>query len=177
MFNLLAKRERLLFFAASGLLVGVMVFQFVISPLAEKNATLNADIQRASSRLSRYLSLIDQSDLIESSYDQTNPLVGSYKANGDPAVEALSELEFLARKARVQILEMRPETRRGRGPLSKKLLIDLLARGRAEGFLRFSYHLGSSPYRLKVEKCRITSGSADQFLEGEFLFSASSEPE
>jgi len=176
MLKLLGKRERLLFYVTAGLLVSWICFHFIVKPLAARNAALDAQIREASSRLSRYLGLLDRRRLIESDYEKKKSGLGNHGVAGDAAVEALAELEVLAKGAGIQILEIRPESRDGQGFLSKKQSIDLRAKGSIEGFMSFLYHLGNSTFMLRVEKLQLIAQPPSDLLEAEIFFSVCPEP-
>lgn len=167
MLKVLSKRERNIFYATLGVVIFAALFNFAFAPFLYRNDALNKEIDASRKKLEKYAWLLSQKDIIQKKYGKLNMGQEVSGSKEDTLVSALSELEDLAKKANIKIVDLRPQASKASG-LYKEILIDLRTEGTIEGYLSFMYNLESSLYLLKISKFQLSSRPSAQTLEGIF---------
>lgn len=168
--RILTKRERLAFFITIGVIIFAVVFNFLLAPILTKNENLNKEINFLRTKLKKYQWLLAQKDYIQ---DQFSKFSKTYKVSEeqDPLVNALSELENLAKEANIRIIDLRPQATARNVSGYKEISIDLRTEGAMENYLKFIYHLENSLSLLKINKMQLSAKANTAVLEGSFSIS------
>jgi hypothetical protein len=170
MIKVLTKRERIILYTTIGIIIFALGFNFLIAPLLTKNENLNREIVLSRTKLKKYLRLLSQKDYIEKKYNKfSTPLKGSQEGT-DAFVNALSELENLAKAANIRIVDIRPQSAKSLA-LYKETLIDLRTEGTMEGYLKFIYNLENSLSLLRIKRFQLNAKPNSPTLEGSFSVS------
>ncbi len=170
MLRILTKRERIILYLTGGVFVFAVSFNFCIAPILNRNDILNKEISLGRAKLKKYLWLLSQKDYIQSKYSKFSSTLQVSGEQPDSLVSILAELESIAQKANIRIIDIRPQASRGSG-LYQELIIDLRAEGAMEGYLSFIYNLENSLSLLRIKRFQLTVKPNAAVLEGSFSIS------
>ena len=173
--KVLSKREKIFLIAAIAIISFGVLFNFVISPVLDKISNLNREVEFNRVKLTKYSSLIKQKDLIQKKYASLPGGMDLSENSKDTLVDALSELESLAKKAGIRIIDIRPQAGKNLD-LYKEIFIDLRTEGTMEGYIKFIYNLQNSLSLLKIKRMQLNAKPNTQYLEGSFSISQLSLP-
>lgn len=162
MIKILTRREKIILSLTIGVILFAISFNTLINPVLTRNDTLNKEIELTRTKLSKYLRLLSQKDNIQHTLIPGQP--------ADRLVNALSELENLAKQANIRIIDLRPQTPKTLA-LYKEVPIDLRTEGTLEGYLNFIYDLQNSLFLLKIKRFQLNAKPNSQTLEGIFSIS------
>lgn len=162
MLRILTRREKIILSLTIAVIIFAISFNTLINPILTKNDTLNKEIELTRTKLSKYLRLLSQKDKIQ------HTLISSQPA--DRLVNALSELENLAKQANIRIIDLRPQTPKSLA-LYKEVPIDLRTEGTLEGYLKFIYSIENSLSLLSIRRFQLNAKPNTQTLEGSFSIS------
>lgn len=169
MASIFKAREKGVFFFV--LLVGVSLvfFQFVFCPVFRRQRALNQELHSAGKKLFTYQWLIARKKAIEDQYKQFSPNFSLSSWGTEEATDGLTEIEDLAKKSGIRIVDMRPQ---GGGTLQEKRprewRIELRTQGDIEGHLKFIYNLEYVPSLFQIRKLRLAARLSGGSLEGDF---------
>jgi NhaP-type Na+/H+ or K+/H+ antiporter len=168
--RILTKREKIILYITIGVIIFSIIFNFLILPVLTKIGLLNKEINLTQTRLKKYTQLLSQKDYIQSKYNKFISRVGVSGRRQDTLVDALSELENLAKEANIRIIDIRPQTP-GNINLYKEIIIDLRTEGTMEGYLKFIYNIENSLLLLRIKRFQLNAKPATEALEGSFSIS------
>ncbi len=172
MIKALNKREKIIFYAALGVVVSTLVFNLLFGPALAKNLQLNKEINIARLKLRRYARLLSHKGDIQNKYEKLVSFPGVSGEEKGSLVSALTELENLAKNANIRIMEIKPQgVDYQSSDVSGEILIDLRAEGTMEEYLKFFYNIENSLSLLKIEKLRLSAKPNAPILEGAFSIS------
>jgi hypothetical protein len=90
----------------------------------------------------------------------------------DSLVAALSELQNLAKNAKIRIIDLRPQqVAKTNKKSGKEITIDMRAEGSMEGYLKFIYDIENSLWVLHIKKFQLLAKNNSSALEGVFTIS------
>lgn len=165
MHNIFKKRERIIFYITIALIAFSLLFNFLLSPLLGKYATLNKEINTSRLKLEKYHSLLGQKKEIENKYAKLSLSSELIKDTTDPLVISLAALENLAKNADIKIIDIRPEaTQKSKGQNT----IELRAEGSIENYTKFIYDIENSLLLLKIKRFQLAAKSNARLLDGTF---------
>lgn len=167
MFKVFTKREKIILHLTICVIVFAISFNTFVNPVLTKNDTLNKEINITRTKLSKYLRLLSQKENIQSKYSSITSSVGIFSQQTDKSVNALAELENLAKRANIRIIDLRPQTTKSLA-LYKELPIDLRTEGTMENYLRFIYDMENSLLLLRIKRMQLNALPNTQTLEGNF---------
>ncbi len=166
--RLISAREKALLASTGALAVLSVLFSFVIHPALRRNVSLGQEIAAARHKLVKYSRLLGQREDIEGRFRSLSAnLEGSLK-HRDPLVAALSELEALAKKANIKIIDIRPDLAARSSGAYRELSIEIRAEGDTQGYLAFIYQLENSLSLLRIKRFQISAKPNSATLEGLF---------
>lgn len=169
MASIFRAREKRFFFLALLAIVSLAIFQFVFYPMFLRQRALNEELHSAGKKLFTYQRLIARKKAIEDQYKQFSPNFTLSSWRMEEATDGLAEIEDLAKKSGIRIVDMRPQggglTDRKR---PKEWRIELRTQGDIEGQLKFIYNLEYVPSLFKIKKLRLAARLSAGSLEGDF---------
>jgi cell division protein FtsB len=168
--RILSKREKLILRLLAGILILGIACNF-IEPLLTKYQNLNLEIKTAEAKLKKYLWLLSSKDKLENKYKELNVSGKAAKDEGDTLVGLLSEIEALAKTSNIRIVDIRPQSQKGKG---QEKQIDLRAEGTMEDYLKFIYKIESSLLLLNIKRFQLSVKSNSELLDGSFSISQAS---
>jgi hypothetical protein len=169
--RILSIREKLILILTAGIIVCAISFNLLIEPVLTKNAALNKEINIARSKLEKYAALLSRKDYIHKEYNKLTLTLRRGDASKDTFLDLLTEIENLARDAKIRIIDVRPQGTAKRIGSEKESLIELRTEGDLESYLRFIYNTENSSFLLTIDNFQLNSKANSQSLEGNFLIS------
>jgi len=167
--KLLNKRERVFIFLTLAVVAFSILFYFLIEPTLSRNAKLNQEISTNRLKLKKYLQLLSQKEYIRSRYNELASSQPSSNVSQNTLVNALAEIETLARLANIRIVDIRPQN--SGGNTNKEMIFGLRTEGAIEGYIKFNYSIENSPLLLRIKKFQLNVKSGSAALEGTFIIS------
>jgi len=156
----LSSRERKIFYITLFVLLIFFLDRMVISPITARLDTLNKEISEKQSAINRYLLIIAQKDKIKQQINKLSVFLESLKSSSDEVTSILKEIERLANKSAVYLVDMKPAGLRQEGPF-KKYIVNLNCEAQMEQLVEFMYSIESSHRLLTIEKYEITPKSKE----------------
>jgi len=156
----LSKREKVIFYAAISFLSLTLLDRLIISPVYSKIKSLNEEIQEKESIIKKNLRILSQKDRISSETAQYASFLNNAKSQEEEATSLLKEIEGLANKAGVYLVDMKPGGLKDKG-LSKQYLINLNCESQMEQLAEFMYNIENSNRLLTIEKYQISPKSKE----------------
>jgi cell division protein FtsL len=152
----LNKKEKVIFYAAV-FTVALLIFdRAIISPVFYKIRSLNKEIRDKQSDIKKNLRILSQKDRILAQGTKYGSFLGNSQITDDEQVTLLlKELESLASKSSVYLVDMKPSGIKESGS-SKKILINLNCEAQMEQLVDFMYNIENSSSLISIEKYQIT---------------------
>jgi Tfp pilus assembly protein PilO len=147
-----------------------VAFNFLYEPIIGRNENLNKEINFTRAKLEKYLQLLSQKDYIQKKYSKYRVSTQNSEAGTDMFVNALSEIERLAKESGIIIADIRPQSQKS-PDLYKERLINLRTEGAMEGYLKFIYNIENSLSLLKIRRFQLTAKPNSQSLGGNLVIS------
>lgn len=165
--RILSKREKLILRLLAAILILGIAYN-LIEPLLTKYQNLNLEIKTTEAKLKKYLWLLSSKDKLENKYKELNVSGEAAKDEGDTLVGLLSEIETLAKTSNIRIVDIRPQSQKGKG---QEKQIDLRAEGAMEDYLKFIYSIESSLLLLDIKRFQLNAKANSELLDGSFSIS------
>jgi len=156
----LSKREKIIFYAAIFFVSLTLLDRLIISPIYSKIKSLNEETQEKESSIKKNLHILAQKDRISSEITKYTSFLGSAKSEEEETTSLLKEIEGLANKAGVYLIDMKPAGLKDKGS-SKKYLINLNCEAQMEQLIDFMYNIENSNELLTIEKYQISPKSKE----------------
>ncbi|MDP3042456.1 MAG: hypothetical protein Q8N62_07060 [Candidatus Omnitrophota bacterium] len=152
----LSKKDKIIFYIAVFIVSLLILDQAIISPVFSKIRSLNKELQDKQSDIKKNLRILAQKDRILAQGAKYNSLLGDFKMNDDEQVTLLlKELESLANKSSVYLVDMKPSGIKESGS-SKMILINLNCEAQMEQLVDFMYNMENSNSLISIEKYQLT---------------------
>jgi len=166
----LNKREKRIAFTTAGVIGAALIYNIIISPVAERWTGLNDRIASRTNVLEKDIRILAMRDTIEAEYTKLAPYVKSAKGDEKSVAEALSLIENISKSASCLIISIKPVGAKEFGT-HKEVLIDITAEATMEQFSKFLYDIETTKdMLLKVRRFAITSKTGQAgLLKGSFL--------
>ena len=149
----LLRREKKVLTVTTSVVVLALLYHFLLDPFVREWRGLATEIRAAEAHLQKTRLLLKKKSEIEEAFRKYTGVA----QEGAPAMTGiLQEVEGLAQKARLQVLDMRPLPEKRKGFFQEQGL-EVSAEGSAPQFAQFVYSLLESPNSLKIEKLELTS--------------------
>lgn len=168
----LNRREKNILAASIAVIIIAVGYKAIVEPILADNDSLNQQITLTRLKLRNYLRLLNQKDVLQAEYAKISNLAGMPKEGEDVSTGVLEEIEELAKKSDVRIIDMRPQIQKS--PASKENSVELRAEGDMESYLKFIYSIENSMVLLQIKRFQLSSKLDSANLEGNFLISQAS---
>jgi len=156
----LSKREKIILYGAAFVLSLTMIDRLIINPISSKVKLLNSQIQEKETGIKRDLRILAQKDRILAEKAKYSTFVESLDTEEEEITSILKEIENLAGKSSVYLVDMKPAAIKGAGT-SKKYSVNLNCEAQMEQLVDFIYNIESSGKLFVVAKCQITPKSKE----------------
>lgn len=154
-FNRLKKRERAIFYVAAVIAAFTFIDRLIIAPVVFKVNSLNRQISEQEAGIKQGLRILSQKDKIASENTKLKSYLVSFKSQEEEVTAALKEIEGLANKNSVYVVDMKPGAVK-EAEATKKYYINLECEGQMEQLVKFMYDIESSNQLFSVDKYEIT---------------------
>ena len=152
----LSKKDKIFFYIAVFVVSLLILDRAIISPVFSKIRSLNKEIQDKQDNIKKNLRLLAQKDRILTQGAKYSSFLGDSKMSDDEQVTSvLKELESLASKSSVYLVDMKPAGVKGSGS-SKSILINLNCEAQMEQLVDFMYNMENSNSLISIEKYQLT---------------------
>lgn len=152
----LSKRDKIIFYIAVFVISLLILDRAIISPVFYKIRSLNKEIQDKRDNIKKNLRILAQKDKILTQSSKYSSFLGDSRASDDEQVTlVLKELESLASKSSVYLVDMKPGGIKESGS-SKRILINLNCEAQMEQLVDFMYNMENSNSLFSIEKYQLT---------------------
>lgn len=131
---------------------------------------MNKEINTTIAKFKKYARLLSQKEYLQKKYAKFSLNLDLSGQKEDTLINALSELENLAKASSIRILDIRPQVAKTTG-LYKEAGIDLRIEGDMQGYIRFIYEVENSLSFFKVKRLQLNVKPNTSLLEGSFSIS------
>ncbi|MCM8796063.1 MAG: type II secretion system protein M [Candidatus Omnitrophica bacterium] len=156
----LSKREKIIFYAAVSFVFLTLLDRLIISPIHSKIKSLNREIQEKEVNIKRNLHILAQKERILSEINKYATFLSSAELKEEEIPSLLREIESLANKVGVYLVDMKPVGLKSIGSF-QKYLINLNCEAQMEQLFDFMYNIESSNKLLTIEKYQINPKSKE----------------
>ena len=156
----LSKKEKIGLSVAFAFLALAFLDRLLISPIRTKFNALNLQIRISEKQLGGDMRNINQKKFIGEEYEQYLPYIRRSGSDEEEVAKILGEIEALARKSSVYLVDMKPRKPR-EVEFYKEYTVEIEAEGYMESLMSFIYQLNTSSQLLRVETLRLNLTKGD----------------
>lgn len=156
----LSKREKLIFYIAVIVVCFLLLDKMIIYPIYSHIRNLDQQIKDKETAIRKDLKVLAQKDRIELERAKYASFTNAPKSEEEAMTGILKEIEGLAGKASVYLIDMKPGGVKDMG-VSKKYTVTLNCEGKMEQITDFIYNIENSRKLLRVERCQINPKSKE----------------
>ena len=156
----MSKREKLVFFGAIFIVSAAFVDRVIVHSLSQKISGLDKQIKGRESEIQKDLAIMARAKTIELQQTNYKSYTGARDSENEEFTVFLKELESIASKSKIYLVDMKPTGTKQTGE-SKKYLVNLNCEGEMEPLVEFMYNLENSNKLITVEKYQISPKSKD----------------
>ncbi len=150
----LSQKEKIGLSLAFAFLAVAFLDRLLISPIRTKFNALNQQIRISEKQLGSDMRNINQKKFISEEYEQYLPYVRRSGSDEEEVAKILGEIESLARKSSVYLVDMKPRKPRD-VEFYKEYTVEIEAEGYMESLMSFIYQLNTSSQLLRIETLRL----------------------
>lgn len=159
-FSRLSKREQSILYVAIFLISLMLIDRFIIGPVFLKINTLDNEIREKESAIRRNTHILSQKDRISSEVSGFSDFLKPPKPEQEELTSFLKEVEGLADKSSVYLIDMKPSGVKDLGS-HKKYSIVLNCEAQMEQIINFIYSIENAPGLYLIEKYQISPKSKE----------------
>jgi hypothetical protein len=159
-FSHLPKRQRIIIYCAVSFIFLFLADRLIINPVVSKIDTLNKELLAREEGIKRDLRILSMKDKITSESSKYSSFFHSAKSEEEENVILLKELENLAGKSSVYLIDIKPGGTKEAG-LAKKFLIILNCEAQMEQLVEFMYNIENSVQLFIIDKYQVTQKSSE----------------
>ncbi len=156
----LSPRERLIFNLSAAFVLLMILDRTVISPIFSQIETLNKETQQQEATIKKNLRLLAQKDKILAQSSKFESYLNSSLSQDEEVTAMLKEIEDLANKNSVYLIDLKPGDIKQSGA-TKKYLINLSLEAQMDQLAVFMYGVESSDRLFTIEKYQIEPKSRE----------------
>jgi len=147
--------KRLLYVAI--IVVGLFLLdRLIISPIYNKISSLNKDTQTMETGIKRNLRILAQKERILTEVQNYKSFLSKEASDEEITTSFLKEIEELANKSSIYIIDMKPSGIKEERSKIKKYFINLNCEAEMEQIMAFMYSVENAPSLLSIEKYQIS---------------------
>lgn len=128
--------------------------RLLISPVRARFNSLNQQIRITEKQLGSDMRNLNQKEIISEEYNKYVPYISRSGSDEEEVARILGEIESLARKSSVYLVDMKPRKPR-EIEFYKEYTVEIEAEGYMESLTGFMYHLNTSSQLLRIETLRL----------------------
>lgn len=156
----LSKKEKIGLSIAFAFLATAFLDRLLISPIRARFNALNQQIRISEKQLGSDMRNINQKKFISEEHEQYLPYIRRSGSDEEEVAKILGEIESLARKSSVYLVDMKPRKPR-EVEFYKEYTVEIEAEGYMESLTSFIYQLNTSSQLLRVETLRLNLTKGD----------------
>ena len=154
--NKLSQKEKIGLSAAITFMVIASFDRLVIDPIFAKLKQMSQEIKISEKQLGHDLRNVHQKDQISELFGQYVAYVERSGSDEEEVGKILAEIEALARKSNVHLVDVKPQTPK-EVDFYKEYDVEVEAEGEIVPLMEFLHQLNTSDQLLRVEKLRLNS--------------------
>ena len=156
----MSKRERIVLFGAIFVLSAAFVDRVIVHSLTEKINGLDKQIKERETQIRKDLSIMAREKTIQLQQVNYKSYMGARDSENEEFTVFLKELENIASKSKIYLVDMKPTGTKQSGE-SKKYMVNLNCEGEMEPLVEFMYNIENANKLMTVEKYQIDPKSKD----------------
>jgi len=150
----LSKREKTVLYATVFFVSLTLLDRIIISPVFHRINSLDTEIREKELSVKKNMRILSQKDKIMAESAKYASFLNQAKSEEEEMTSILKELENLASKSSVYLIDMKPGGIKKAGQ-SKKYMINLSCEAQIEQLTEFMYDIENSKELLTIEKYQI----------------------
>lgn len=159
-FSRLSKREKLILYISAFVFSLMLLDRLIISPVFYKMVSLDKEIEEKIQGIKRNLYLLSYKEKIEKEVEYYQQFTSSPKTEEEEMTAMLKDIETIANKATVYLLDMKPAGFKENGT-HKEVMVKLSCEATMEQVTDFIYNIESSKGLFTVTRYQISPKSKD----------------
>jgi Tfp pilus assembly protein PilO len=163
LFSRFSPRERNVLYVTAFFVSLTLLDRLIISPIASKMQSLDEEIQQKESDIRKNLRIFAQKDRILSETAKYAVYLNSLKYDEESMNSILKEIEAIANKSSVYIVDMKPAAIKELGA-TKKYMVNLECETQMEQLTDFMYNIENSSKLFRIERYQITPKSKESSI-------------
>jgi Tfp pilus assembly protein PilO len=156
----LSKREKVILYGAVIFISLAFFDRLIINMVSGKIKSLNQEIEARESGIRRDLKILTQKQRIDIQRANYSSYLEGVKSENEETTGLLKDIESLANKAAIYLIDMKPAGIKEAGQ-TKKYLVNLNCEGKMEQLAEFMYNVETYKKLLSIEKYQINPKSKD----------------
>lgn len=159
----LSKREKMVFYATVIFISLAFLDRAVIGPIVSRIRLLDEKIRAEEDLIRKNARIVAEKDKVEASIKSLNSYSRKAQSQEEEVAYLLGEVEKLARKTSLYIVDMKPLGMQ-EDNVSRKYTVDLNCEAQMEQIVNFMYEVENSPMLFIVETFNISPKSKDSSI-------------
>jgi len=156
----LSKREKLVLYSTVLFVSIALSDRLIIGPIFYKVKSLNEEIRKRETDIKNSLRVLSHKDQIITEKTKYASFLTGFKSEDEETTSILKEIESLADKASVYLIDLKPGGLKEDGS-TKKFTVNLNCEGQVEQLVDFMYNIEKSDALLKIDEYQITPKAKD----------------
>jgi len=156
----LSKREKVILYAVISIVSLAVLDRLIIYPISFKIKSLEDEIKDKESRIKTDLHILSQKDRILADSSKYGSFLASSKSEEEETTSLLKEIEDMANKSAIYLVDMKPAGLKNIGR-AKKFMVGLNCEAQMEQLVDFMYNVENSNKLLTIEKYDISPKSRE----------------
>lgn len=151
----LSKKEKFGLSIAMTFLTAALLDRFIISPIKNRFRQINQKIEISEKKLGSALRNLKQKEFITAEYQKYIDYVKKSGSDEEEVAKVLAEIEALARKSSVYLVNTKPQKPR-EVDFYKEYAVEIETEGDMPSLINFLHQLNTSPLLLRADKLRLS---------------------
>ncbi|KPK98746.1 MAG: hypothetical protein AMJ95_02555 [Omnitrophica WOR_2 bacterium SM23_72] len=160
----LPKKQKTVIYVAGGVFLLSLVNLLIILPVFSKIHSLNEAIRKKKAAIIRDLNVLDKKSEILSESKKYATFLKEARSDEEETTLLLKEIENIASKGSLYIVEMKPAGIREEKSNLKKFVINLTCEGQMEQVIGFMHNIENAATLLNIEKFQLSPKSKDSSI-------------
>ena len=156
----LSNREKIIFYITAFIVSFMLLDRLIISPVFYKMHSLDKEAQEKIAGIKRSLYLLAYKDRIEKEVNHYKQFISSSKTEEEEMTAMLKDIETIANKATVYLIDMKPAGFRDR-KFYREVMVKLNCEAMMEKITEFMYNIESSSGLFTITKYQLSPKSKD----------------
>ncbi len=150
----LSNKERIGLFIAIAFVFLAFLDRLIINPINDKIQQIDREIKITEKQLGQYWRYLIQKEVVSKEHQKYTQFVKKISSDEEEAAKIFGEIEELARKSAVYLVDMKPQPPR-QVDFYREYTVEIKAEGEMESLISFLYQLNNSPQLLCAERLRL----------------------